>query len=92
VEEHRSRYGEEEEEPDRGEAVRKDEGEENQRKDKEAERKTRRRKEPQVLPRFCHLCKIYGHSDLTCHLQGNAPTPGPSIYTKPFKYMTHGLL
>ena len=40
---------------------------------------------PKRLPRFCNLCKIYGHNDLTCHLQGNAPTPGPSRYQKPFK-------
>ena len=42
-------------------------------------------KGPKRLPRFCNLCKIYGHGDLTCHLQGNAPTPGPSRYIKPFK-------
>ena len=37
------------------------------------------------LPRFCNLCKIHGHNDLTCHLQGNAPTPEPSRHQKPFK-------
>jgi len=42
-------------------------------------------KGPKRLPRFCNLCKIYGHSELTCHLQGNAPTPGPSRHQKPFK-------
>lgn len=44
-------------------------------------------KGPNPLPRFCTHCKIYGHSDLTCHLQGNAPTPGPSNFQKPFKYV-----
>jgi len=42
-------------------------------------------KGPKRLPSFCSLCRIYGHGDLTCHLQGNAPTPGPSRYQKPFK-------
>ena len=42
-------------------------------------------KGPRSLPRFCNLCKIHGHNDLTCHLQGNAPTPGPSRHQKPFK-------
>jgi len=42
-------------------------------------------KGPKRLPRFYNLCRIYGHNDLTCHLQGNAPTPGPSRYQKPFK-------
>jgi len=42
-------------------------------------------KGPRSLPRFCNLCKIDGHNDLTCHLQGNAPTPGPSRHQKPFK-------
>jgi len=42
-------------------------------------------KGPRYLPRFCNLCKIHGHNDLTCHLQGNAPTPGPSRHLKPFK-------
>jgi len=40
---------------------------------------------PEAFPRFCQLCKIYIHSDVTCHLQGNAPTPRPSKYQKPFK-------
>ena len=48
-------------------------------------------KGPRVLPRFnslCDLCKVRGHSDLTCSLQRNAPTSGPSNYQKPYK-MVH---
>jgi len=48
---------------------------------------TRAPKGPNPPPRFCNLCKIFGHSDLTCHLQGNAPTPGPSNFRKPFKHV-----
>ena len=34
---------------------------------------------------MCDLCKVHGHSDLTCSLQGNALTPGPSNYQKLYK-------
>jgi len=44
-------------------------------------------KGPNPLPRFCNLCKVFGHSDLTYHLQGNAPTPGPSNFRKPYKHV-----
>lgn len=43
-------------------------------------------KGPRAFPHFCQLCKIYGHSYLTCYRQGNAPTPGPSKYMKPYKH------
>jgi len=46
-------------------------------------------KGPNPLPRFCNHCKLFGHSDLTCYLQGNALTPGPSNYQKPFKLVVH---
>lgn len=37
-------------------------------------------KGPRAFPRFCQLCKVYGHSDLICFRKDNAPTPGPSAY------------
>jgi len=44
-------------------------------------------KGPKQMPHLCNLCKLYEHSDLTCFKQGNAPTPGPSRYQKPFKHV-----
>jgi len=45
-------------------------------------------KGPKAFTSFCVLCKIYGHSDLTCFRQGNTPTPGPSTYQKPSKQIS----